>query len=188
MPEAISNQESKLWDAVYGDVKFLVLDYKLRNSWTTKEDAEQAIVQLLQYHGKAQQEYWKFIRALRLMALFGRQLRRSDLPDDVRKLLRRTDKAIFNKSYQPYTAQYWNWQFLAKRQQAKKASNTPYKPWSWSATQAAMKELAADRPNTFKHVLTYLEQQAEDLRPLKPPSIHRVLRYMRDIQFDMETK
>jgi len=185
MPEALSSNESNLWDAMYGDVKFLVLKYKLRDQWMTKESAEQAIIQLLQYHGKAGTDYWRFIRTLRLMSLFG-ELRRSDLPDDVRKLVRRTDKALFLKNYQTYIAKFWNWQVISKRQQAKKVGNSPYKRWSWLATQEALKELAANRPTTFKRVLAYYEEEYEDLRPMKPPALTRLLRYMRDIEFDME--
>jgi len=186
MPEAPSNDESRLWDAIYGDVKFLILEYKLKDSWSTKEDAEQAILQLLHYHGLAQQDYWKFIRTLRLMSVMSRVLK-SDPPDDVRKLVNRTHKALF-RDYQKYVAKYWNWEFITKRQQAKKATNTPYKPWSWLATRAALVELAAKRPNTFKHLLAHLEGQLTEYKPYKPPSLMRVLRIMRDQAFEMESR
>jgi hypothetical protein len=185
MPEPISNHESSLWDAMYGDVKFLLLQYKLRDEWTSKESAEQAIILLLQYHGKAPAEYWKFIRALRIMSLF-EGLLKTPLPEDVQKLVKRTDKAIFRKQYSPYLAKFWNREFLTKRQQARKGTNSPYKSWSWLATRAALKELAADRPNTFRHVLAYYEAQYEAMRPMKPPSLTRLLRYMRDIAFELE--
>lgn len=185
MPESISSQESPLWDAMYGDVKFLVLQYKLRDEWTDVKKAQDAIVLLLQYHGKAQQDYWKFIRTLRLMSQFSRVLR-DNPPDDVRKLVKRTDKALFLKSYQPYLAKFWNWQFINKRQQAKKVSNTPYKRWNWIATQRELKTLASERPNTFRYMLAFYEEQLKDLYPIKPPSLLRVLRYMRDIEFDLE--
>jgi len=184
MPEPLSNYESRLYDAVYGDVKFLVLQYKLRGAWTSKESAQDAIVQLLQYHGLAQQEYWVFIRTLRLMHLLGTVLKNNP-PEDVLKVVRRTDKALFNKSYQPYLAKFWNWQFLTKRQQAKKVTNTPYKRWNWIATQSALKDLAAKRPNTFRYVLAYYEGQLDELFPMKPPALVRLVRYMRDIEFDM---
>lgn len=184
MPEAASSQESKLWDAMYGDVKFLVLEYKLRASWETREQAEQAIIDLLQYHGRAQQPYWKFIRTLRLLTVSSRVLK-SNPPEDVRKVVRKWDKTLF-RDYQKYIATYWNWQFLTKRQQAKKVSNTPYKPWSWLATREAMKELASKRPNTFRHLLKHLEGQMEEFKPVRPPALVRVLRYMHDIEFDME--
>jgi len=186
MPEALSNQESPYWDAMYGDVKFLVLEYKLRDQWTSKESAELAIVQLFEYCGQAQQEYWRFIRTCRMMEYLGKTLRGSALPDDVRKLIKRTDKAIFNKAYQPYLAKFWNWEFINHRQGAHKKGNSPYKRWSWLATQTAMKELAAKRPNTFRYVLAYYENQLDEMFPLKPPSLTRVVRYMRDTEFDME--
>jgi hypothetical protein len=185
MPEALSNHESKQWDAVYGDVKFLVLRYKLRDSWGTKESAEQAIIQCLEYMGKATDEYWVFIRTLRLMTLTGEQLR-TPLPDDVRRVIKRFDRTLFRKSYQPYLSKFWNLQFLSKRQQAKKATNSPYKKWNWFATQNALKAMAASRPNTFRHVLAFYEEQAKDMLPLKPPAVTRLLRYMRDIEFDLE--
>ena len=186
MPESISSQESRLWDAMYGDVKFLVLQYKLRNAWDYEQEARDAIVQLLQYHGKAQQEYWRFIRTLRLMSLFSDVLR-SAHPDEVTKLVRRTDKSLFLKGYQPYLAKFWNWQFITKRQQAKKVENSPYKKWNWSATQEELKTLASERPNTFRYMLAYYEERLNTLRPVRPPSLLRVLRYMRDLEFDMES-
>jgi hypothetical protein len=188
MPERLSNQESHYWDAMYGDVKFLVLEYKLRDEWTELEKANQAIIQLFQYCGSAQQEYFRFIRHCRMMEYLGRILGRSDIPDDVRKVVRRTHKKVFNRAYQPYIAKFWNWEFINKRQGAKRSGNSPYKRWSWLATQTALKELASKRPNTFRYVLAYYEAQLEEMSPLKPPSLTRVLRYMRDIAFDMETK
>ena len=183
MPEAATNFESRLWDAMYGDVKFLVLEYKLRDSWTTKEGAEAALVDLLQYHGAATQEYWKFIRTLRLMTVTSRVLR-SYPPEEVAKVVRKTDRALF-RDYQKYFARYWNWEFITKRGGARK-SQGPYKPWKWFATQQALKDLAAKRPNLFRHLLRHLEEQLEEYKPYKPPSIMRVLRYMRDIDFDLE--
>jgi hypothetical protein len=185
MPEPISSHESKQWDAIYGDVKFLVLQYKLRDSWTTKESAEQGIIQLLEYMGKATDEYWIWVRTVRAMMYLGHQLT-TPLPDDVRKVVNLTHKTMFRRGYQPYLDRFWNLQFLSKRQQAKKAGNSPFKRWNWVATQTAMKRLAADRPNTFRHVLAYYEAQAEALRPIKPPALTRVLRYMRDIAFELE--
>lgn len=184
MPEQPSDRESKLWDAMYGDVKFLVLEYKLRDSWATKESAQEAIVQLLQYHGKAQQEYWKHIRTLRLLSVTSRLLK-GNLSEDVVRVVRKTDRTLF-RDYQAYIAKFWNWEFINKRQGAKRAGNSPYRKWNWIATREALKELASNRPTTFRRLLKHLEAQLEGYKPVKPPALIRVIRYMRDIEFDME--
>jgi hypothetical protein len=184
MPDPYFTMDPRPYEALL-DAGYLTLEMELWDQWHDKNSAELAIVALLQYIGKADNDYWRFVRVWRVQNQLHKQAARAEKAGlaEVAKVCRFGAKSL-DREYNKYLGIKWEKQnrHPIRLKRGDKRYVGPFKKWDWDDAKAKLVKLATTKPATFAQLLRHLETNGGT--KLRDPLFMRYLRIMRDIKFE----
>jgi hypothetical protein len=175
------------------DVNWQVMRMRLHPRWASSQGANENLLELLAYVGKAADSYWKFVRIWRVQNLL----------NTVRVAYNALGKGGFREDIQvrkTLVGLEIEWHRLHSRQplerkrdyQYNKANERiypgPYRKWNWDKVMIDLRSLHEKDLQTFDHLMAISENRLIDVRKkqsaLDIPELTKFVTLMRDIDFE----
>jgi hypothetical protein len=169
------------YDAYWGDIRCQTMRLEMIHGWASPVTAKQNVIQLVKYVGGAKDDYWRLVRIWRARMIVNaayRGLSEGRLDKSVHQVIKRAMAQLDRERDKVLSRRGWG------------ESAPKFRKWDWTITQRRAAELKLGNPGLFDTLRRNVEGKAYDnpkldtTRMHRDPSLARLVRILRDVEFD----